>query len=124
MLFFFLAGHALVDFAAQSDRMAASKARRSTPTDPGAAPWYYWLTAHALLHGAAVGLVVKLFDYGWYNVVGFALAETAAHWAIDFGKVERLYGVHIDQVLHILCKIAWYLLLVYVATWPPGAAPG
>jgi hypothetical protein len=124
MLFYLLAAHALVDFAGQSDRMAASKSRRTAPPEPGAAPWYFWLTAHAVLHGAAVGLVVRLFGYEWYNVIGFALAETAAHWAIDFGKTERLYGVHLDQVLHILCKIAWWLLLVYVATWPPVAAPG
>jgi hypothetical protein len=117
MLFFLLAGHALVDFATQSDRMAVSKSRWTAPTEPGTAPWYFWLTAHAVLHGAAVGAVVRWFGYDWYNAVGFALAETAAHWAIDFGKGDRLYGVHIDQVLHILCKIAWYLMLVYLATW-------
>jgi hypothetical protein len=39
------------------------------------------------------------------------LLETVAHWAIDFGKCEKWYSIHVDQALHLLCKVAWLGLL-------------
>lgn len=111
MLFFLLAGHALMDFSLQNDSMAVCKCRRSTSPLQQAVPWYYWLTAHALLHGAAVGLVIWLGYQDWNLAVGFAVAETLVHWLIDFGKCEKLYSIHIDQGLHVLCKVAWWALL-------------
>lgn len=111
MLFFLLAGHALMDYALQGDAMARGKCRRAADAGAQPVPWYYWLTAHAILHGAAVGAVVQ-WGYGdWNLAVGFAVAETAAHWLIDLGKCERLYSIHLDQGLHVLCKIAWWALI-------------
>ena len=113
MLLFLLAGHALMDYALQSDAMARCKCRRATDPLQHAVPWYYWLTAHALLNGTAVGWIIR-WGYGensWYPAVWFAAAETLAHWLIDFGKCERLYGIHTDQGLHVLCKVAWWGLL-------------
>jgi hypothetical protein len=113
MLFFFLAGHALMDFSLQTDAMATCKCRRANLPLQRSVPWYYWMTAHTLLHGAAVGGVVSLGYPGMWNlIVGFAVAETAIHWVIDFGKCEKLYNIHIDQALHVLCKFAWWGLLV------------
>ena len=112
MLFFFLAGHALMDFSLQTDSIAICKCRRANHPLQQAVPWYYWMTAHALLHGAAVGGVVWLGYPGkWYLIVGFAVAETAIHWLIDFGKCEKLFGIHTDQALHVLCKFVWWGLL-------------
>ena len=112
MLFFLLAGHALMDYALQGDAMAACKCRRADHPAARAVPWYYWLTAHALLHGAAVGIVMYWgYPGDWNLAVGFAVAETVAHWAIDLGKCERLYSIHADQALHVLCKFAWWGLI-------------
>jgi hypothetical protein len=111
MLFFLLAGHALMDYALQGDAMATCKCRRSTHPAQQGVPWYYWLTAHALTHGLAVGVLLRWAGYDWNLAVGFALAETVAHWLIDLGKCERLYNIHVDQLLHILCKVAWWGIL-------------
>jgi hypothetical protein len=120
MLFFLLAGHALMDYSLQGDAMAACKCRRSTHPVAQSVPWYYWLTAHALLHGAAVGALVFWGYNDWNLAVGFAIAETALHWLIDFGKCERLYGIHMDQGLHVLCKVAWWALLSSQVVGGPG----
>jgi hypothetical protein len=111
MLLFLLAGHALMDYALQSEAMAVCKCRRANHPLQQSVPWYYWLTAHSLLHGAAVGLLLRWAEYDWYLAVWFAAAETIAHWLIDFGKCEKLYGIHIDQGLHVLCKVAWWALV-------------
>jgi hypothetical protein len=120
MLFFLLAGHALMDYSLQGDAMAACKCRRSTHPVAQSVPWYYWLTAHALLHGAAVGALVVWGYNDWNLAVGLAIAETALHWLIDFGKCERLYGIHMDQGLHVLCKVAWWALLSSQVVGGPG----
>ncbi|MCI0354597.1 MAG: NAD(P)H-dependent oxidoreductase, partial [Acidobacteria bacterium] len=63
------------------------------------------LSAHAFIHGGAVAFVTQN--------LGLGLAETAAHWVIDYGKGERWYGFHTDQFLHILCKMAWAGWLIW-----------
>ena len=95
-------GHAVADFALQSEAMAKGKNWRT----PYAIPWPYWLTAHALIHGAAVTVVTGSVTLG--------LCETAAHWLIDLGKCSNKYGIHIDQALHLACKVAWWMAVRYV----------
>jgi hypothetical protein len=110
LLFWLLVGHAVADFSLQSDSMVRGKNRhRRTEPPPGAKyqpTWYYWLSAHALIHGGAVGLITGFWLLG--------LAETVAHWIVDFGKCENLYGVHEDQFLHVLAKVAWWALVLTV----------
>ena len=77
----------------------------------GGVPWYYWLTAHALLHGAAVGVILRWMNFDWTVVAAVATAETVIHWFIDYGKCEKWYSLHVDQALHIVCKIAWWALV-------------
>ena len=101
-----LFGHAIADFVLQSDAMAKGK-NRNREVDPAMIPvgqkftpaWGYWLTAHAMTHGAVVYLIT--------GSLLFALLETTAHWIIDFGKCENWYGIHTDQSLHVLCKGLW-----------------
>ena len=76
-------------------------------------PWYYWLTSHAVLHGAAVGVVVSWFGFGLEAATVFAVSETVIHWVIDFGKCERLYSLPVDQGLHLACKVAWWAVLFF-----------
>lgn len=64
----------------------------------------YHLVAHAGIHGAAVALVT--------GSVGLGIAEWVAHTIIDQLKVEGKTTFAMDQSLHILCKLAWLLLLL------------
>jgi hypothetical protein len=112
MLFYLLAGHALMDYPLQGDAMSREKCRRSDTPLQKAVPWYYWLTFHALLHGLAVAVVVQFVaGFDQRTAVAYGIAETVIHWFIDFGKCERLYSIHMDQFLHITCKVVWWVLL-------------
>ncbi len=110
MILFFklIMGHALADFALQSDSMAKGKNRNRKPdmsvVPPGQVytpSWMYWLTAHALIHGMCVWIITQNMALG--------VAETVCHWGIDFGKCESWYGMHEDQIMHLICKAAWVL---------------
>jgi len=101
-LFLLLASHCVCDFALQSDTMGREKKRSSTTALQTAVPWYYWLTAHAFIHGLGVWLVL--------HSLPLALAEIVAHFAIDLGKCEGKYGIRVDQSLHIVCKVLWLVL--------------
>jgi Protein of unknown function (DUF3307) len=110
MVLFFqlLIGHAAADFVFQTDTMARAKSRHSEfGGSQGASfpPWYYWLTAHSLVHGGAVYLLTGSMLLG--------LVETALHCVIDFAKCERWIGFHQDQALHIVCKVG-YCAYLYV----------
>jgi hypothetical protein len=112
MLFYLFAAHALMDYALQTDAIATCKCRNTANPIQESVPWYYWLTAHALLHGAAVGVVIKWFGYSFETATAFAIAETVIHWFIDLGKCEGRFNIHVDQALHIACKLLWWGLLL------------
>lgn len=101
ILFQLIIGHAVADYALQSDWMAKAKNRHHKTTPPPGAKyqacWYWVLSAHALIHGGAV-----------YVVTGsayLALLETLIHWCIDFAKCENCISINTDQALHIATKI-------------------
>jgi hypothetical protein len=108
LLFFLIAGHALMDYSLQNDSMAVCKCPKSTSPLATAVPWYYWLTSHALLHGMAVGVIFHWVGFDWNTVAALAMAETVIHWFIDLGKCQKLYSLHVDQAFHVVCKIAWW----------------
>jgi hypothetical protein len=112
LLFFLLATHPLMDFALQSGAIASCKCRHSQHPAAKSVPWYYWLTSHAMLHGTAVGVVIRWFGYDWDTVAAVAIIESTIHWCVDFGKCQKWYGIHTDQTTHALCKILWWALLV------------
>jgi hypothetical protein len=113
VFFYLLAAHAVADFPLQAGPMATEKCRHS-PTDlQRAVPWYYWLTAHALVHGGAVSLVT--------GSVSLGLLETVAHWLLDFAKCERWTGMLVDQLLHVGCKVVWCVLLARGVVNPADA---
>jgi hypothetical protein len=109
LVFKFLAGHALADFVLQPTSMAVGKNRnRKFDGNPDVEKyrphWPYWLTAHALIHGGIVWLITG-------NVfLGFL--EAALHWIIDFAKCENWTNIHIDQILHMLCKACYIIILL------------
>lgn len=104
--FLLIAAHAAFDYALQGDTVAINK----NPHKPGPlthiVPWYYWMGSHALMHGAAVALLT--------NCVWLGIAETLAHFTIDVGKCFNKYSIHGDQLLHLVCKVVWVLIWVFI----------
>jgi hypothetical protein len=106
ILFLLLAGHALADFGLQTEFIARFKSHREK-LDIGNGKgadfiWVHVLISHSLLHGLAVFLIL--------GNLWLALAETVAHTIIDFLKSEGLFGFHTDQLIHISCKFAWWIV--------------
>lgn len=91
-----IAAHALADYPLQGDFLA--KAKNRTAPIPGV-PWWQALSAHAAIHGGAVGLLTGIW---WLGV-----AEFVAHWLIDDAKCTGKIGFNQDQALHIAFKVAW-----------------
>jgi hypothetical protein len=117
LLFLFICGHAIADFAIQTEWIATNKNRHVRKSlspelqEKMQVIWPHLLTAHSLHHGLMVYLVSQKLSLG--------LAETAVHWLTDFGKCEKWYGFHADQVLHIAAKVLWTVLIASgcAATW-------
>ena len=105
MFFWLLVGHAVADFPLQAGPMAVEKCRRSASDLQRTVPWFYWLSAHALIHGGAVFFVTGSLFLG--------TLETVVHWLIDFAKCEGWFGIHVDQALHVGCKVLWCVLVAY-----------
>src|SRR5262245_64246530 len=105
--FALLAAHALCDFVLQPEAMGNGKSRarqRRNPPPPGFPAWYVWLSAHALTHGGAVYLVTG----AWY----LGAIESVLHAGIDHLKCEVRISFNQDQALHLLCKLAYCLVLL------------
>ena len=103
LFFWLLFGHALGDFSLQSDTIAVGKNRQLNPAHVGV-PWYYWMFAHSLVHGGVVGIITHSAVLGMF--------ETVAHFGIDVLKCEKYTNIHVDQLLHVLCKIVWILIFM------------
>lgn len=104
VVFWLLVGHAVGDFALQTEWMARSKnatRRRTKGSERRDLIWVHVLSAHALVHGGAVALATGMIWLG--------IAETIAHWTIDYGKSQQMYNFHTDQFLHLGCKLVWVL---------------
>lgn len=100
LFFTLLAGHYLADYALQTEFMATRKADALKN-----AVGFHALTAHAAIQGLVAGLLSQNFT------VGAIVALT--HWLIDLGKASKgLYGINIDQTLHILVLLAVVLWVV------------
>lgn len=107
LFFWLLVGHAFVDYSWQTDFIAVGKNRNLNDGSKGI-PWYYIMSAHALMHGGAVGLLS-----GW---IVLGALETVLHFVIDYAKCEKWINFHQDQLAHVLCKAAWAFAAAYVMT--------
>jgi hypothetical protein len=114
MFFYLLFGHALMDYALQPTPMAVEKSRHSKSELQKEVPWYYWLTAHAFLHGGAVAYITAPAIGSAAIVLG--ILETVCHWIIDFARGEGWIGIFVDQLLHVVCKIIWWAMIYYGMT--------
>ena len=103
LIFKLIIGHTLADFVLQPTSMAKGKCRhyisdiaKGENTGPN---WYYWLSAHALVHGGMIWFITG-------NPI-FGLAEVILHWIADYAKCENWTNIHTDQLIHITCKIVY-----------------
>ena len=102
LLFKFIIAHAVADFVLQSGEMGAGKNRHNAIHEQRGKlfpPWYYWAAAHALIHGG------RCFTSSRELLLG--AIETVLHASIDFAKCEGWINFHVDQGLHVLCKIGY-----------------
>ena len=90
-----LGAHWVCDYPLQGDFLATAKQKGPLR--------FYHLVAHAGIHGAAVALVT--------GNVWLGLAEWLAHTLIDESKVKGHTTFAQDQTAHIVCKIAWLLIV-------------
>lgn len=103
LIFKLLMGHALADYPLQGDFIGKFKCRHIPSPIPGVTIWFHLLTAHALIHAGAVLLVTG-------SPVAAAI-EFVLHWFIDFAKCENWTNFHVDQLLHVFCKIGYAAFL-------------
>lgn len=106
LLFYFVVMHALLDFPLQGDTVAVNKNPHANTPLQKHVPWYYWLGAHALVHGGGVLIITGSTLLG--------VLETISHFVIDWGKCHYKYSIHVDQALHMLCKIVWVLIFFFM----------
>jgi hypothetical protein len=99
MLFWLLVGHAVADYPLQGDFLA--KAKNAWLPIAGV-PWWIAMAAHCLIHAGAVALITHNY---W-----FAGAEFVIHFGIDVMKCAGWTSFKVDQLLHVVCKIAWAVL--------------
>jgi hypothetical protein len=97
--------HFLLDFPLQGDFLARAK-NHKTPID--GVPWQTCLAAHAIIQGGGVWLVT--------GSVSLALTETLLHAIIDWQKNQGDFGFNVDQLLHILCKVV-FVVILWVNVW-------
>ena len=106
--FWLLVGHAVADYPLQGDFLTKAK-NRATPI-PGV-PWIHGLLPHAMMHAGAVALVT--------GSVWLGVAEFVVHCLIDDAKCTGRFGApgarsfHVDQALHVACKVAWAILAAH-----------
>ena len=95
-LLMLLGAHWVCDYPLQGEFLATAKQKGPLRV--------YHLTAHAGIHGAAVALVT--------GSIWLGLAEWIAHTIIDELKVKGKTTFEIDQILHIVCKVIWWLVVI------------
>ncbi len=101
----FVVIHALADFPLQGDYIAKQKARRHADSK---STWIVALAAHSIIHAGGVWLISGSLAFGFVELV--------LHSLIDTGKGEEKFGLVTDQLLHVNCKLAYTLLIVFGVT--------
>jgi Protein of unknown function (DUF3307) len=95
-----LIGHAIADFALQTEWMA--RAKQPGGRFDGEVVWPTVLACHAAIHAGAV----KLATGSWM----LAGLEFAAHAAIDYTRGRGRLSFNADQAAHVGCKVLWTAL--------------
>ena len=115
LLFLALAiGHVIADFPLQGQFIADTKNRNNDisqyfQNSPPPCLWIHTLTAHSLIHGAAVWLIT--------GSAVLAVIEICLHWVIDYVKCEGWTGFNTDQILHYVCKLVYAMAIYLGMRW-------
>jgi len=109
MSWMLLGCHIFGDWVFQSHIMATEKSRHSESEIQKSVKWYWWLSAHGLIHG----MLITYFT----GIILLGILETFSHIIIDYGKSEGMYGMPTDQILHVLCKGIWLYLIYGSLPW-------
>lgn len=96
LLALLIVGHALADYPLQGEFLALGKNHKKPI--PGI-PFYHPLIAHAIIHGGFAGIITGSL---WIGIL-----ETIIHTFIDYAKCDGKISYHVDQALHIGCKVIW-----------------
>jgi hypothetical protein len=96
----FVVIHALADFPLQGDYIARQKNRSLADSR---SDWIVALIAHCVIHAGGVWLIS--------GSLALAAAEALLHGLIDLGKGEEKFGIATDQILHVICKLGYVLVL-------------
>jgi len=111
LAFALVIGHVLADYPLQGKFLATAKNRHANSdtllgeTETPRGLWIHALTAHAMIHCAAVWLISGSLLLG--------LIELVLHWVIDFIRCEKKIGYTTDQMLHVACKIGYAAAIIY-----------
>lgn len=100
--FLLCAAHALCDYPLQGDWLSEAKNPMLRPFLDEAI-WPGALASHALIHAAAVYLIL-------HNPIA-AGCEFIAHFVIDWMKCKGYFGYNFDQGLHVTCKVVWIIFI-------------
>lgn len=104
ILLLMLFAHVLGDFILTTEAQSRYK-DRGVKRESDVPGWWYWLTAHAYLHGGLIYFATGT----WY----IALYVFIIHWLIDHAKCEDKINANQDQVLHIVCILfAWMVEII------------
>ena len=99
-----IAGHFLCDYPLQGDFIGKFK-NRNISRDFGI-PWWHLMTAHAMIHAGMIAIITNRID--------LSIIEFLIHFITDCLKCEKWIDIHVDQFIHILCKIGYWLVLINV----------
>ena len=102
LLFKMICAHVFADFILTTEASSRYK-NRHIERLAGVPAWPYWLTAHALSHGALIFFATGSM-WATFMVTGF-------HWFTDYLKCEDHIGPHTDQILHIAIIICTWGLV-------------
>ncbi len=95
--------HTVADFPLQGAYLAKQKVRSQANSF---SEWIVALSAHSIIQAGAVWLVTGSLIFG--------MVELVLHGLIDFAKGQGKFGILTDQLLHILCKVAYAIVLVFL----------
>jgi len=106
LFFALMIGHALADYPLQGEYLALHKNRHYVDASNREEPsglWIHCLLAHSLIHAGLVWLITGRSI--------LALAEFVLHAILDTAKCEHKTSYHTDQMLHLLCKVVYVILI-------------
>jgi hypothetical protein len=92
--------HFLCDYPLQGDWLSKAKNHKNSLV-PNEQIWPLCLAGHALIHAAAVFLILSSLP--------LAIAEFVIHAATDYAKCDGRIGYNTDQYIHLACKVVWWV---------------